>query len=349
MTHICPSCGCENETENFWCKNCNTKLRVNITPTQVSQEDTEEQENISFNQSVHKQDIMPKISKEELEAIKSSHNRSSRYLKIFGGTTIVAIILIAAVILPGFLFLDGVSATDIKSWALNTYPQVSSYSFSINMQVTTSTSGVSGGSFKTTMTGSGAVDNINQKLMMVTSTKIPEQGTATMSFYILNNILYMFNSVSGTDCWMKLNLSEFENMYSWNSYDQMQMQVDILNFAKVERLPDENVNGKDCYVLKIIPDLNKFFETMMKQQGVNMRLSETTFLSDMMDDFTIKIYTEKSTDYIIKSYQDVSMDMSFGGMSMSMDMKTSIVFSDYNQPVNIVLPEDALNAVDYYY
>jgi hypothetical protein len=349
MTHICPSCGCENEADNFWCKNCNTKLRVNITPKLVSQEDTKEQEEISLHQPTHKQDIMPKISEEELEALKTSHYRSRRYLKIFGGATIVAIILIAAIILPGFLFLDGVSAAEIKSWALNTYPQVSSYLFSINMKMTTSTSGISGGSFKTIMTGSGAVDNVNQKLMMVTSTEIPEQGTATMSFYILNNILYMFNSVSCTDCWMKLNLSEFENMYSWSSYDQMQMQVDLLNFAKVERLPDESVDGKDCYVLKIIPDIDKFFETMMAQQGVSTELSETTFLSDMMDDYTIKIYTEKSTDYIIKSYQELSMDMSFGGMSMSMDMQNSIVFSDYNQPVNINLPEDALNAVEYYY
>jgi hypothetical protein len=45
----------------------------------------------------------------------------------------------------------------------------------------------------------------------------------------------------------------------------------------------------------------------------------------------------------------MSMDMSFGGMSMSMDMHTRIVFSGYNQPVNVVLPGEALNSEDYCY
>ena len=351
MMRICTECGCENAVDTFWCVNCNAKLHDKVPTYEPPKDDLEaiQQESESNNRPIQQQYIMPKMSSDELETYKLKSKKSSRTLKIFGGATIAAIILLSAMILPSFLFLDGVSASEIKAWTLNTYPQVSSYSFSIKMDMTSTTSGISGGSFKSTMIGSGVVDNVNEKLKMETSTNIPGQGSVSMSCYILNNILYLNSGVSGIDQWMKINLTQFGNMYSWYSYDQMQMQVDLLSCAKVERLPDENVNGKECYVLKIIPDLDKLCDAMMEQQGLSSGFSDTSFFSDMMDDFTIKIYTEKSTDFIIKSYQDMSMDMSFGGMSMSMDMHSSIVFSGYNQPVNVVLPEDALNAVDYIY
>jgi hypothetical protein len=50
--------------------------------------------------------------------------------------------------------------------------------------------------------------------------------------------------------WTKMEMpDEYEK--TWESQNQVDQQMELLNISAVELLEDETVNGVDCYVLKI--------------------------------------------------------------------------------------------------
>ena len=142
-----------------------------------------------------------------------------------------------------------------------------------------------------------------------------------------------------------MDFSEFN--VSWDSYDQMQMQVDLLDYGEVDRLNDEVVNNEDCYVLKILPDVDKLYEIMMNQQGLGTGVLQNSYLSDIIKDFSIKLWISKETNFIMKAYEYVSMEMTLYESTTSMTMETMILFTNYNTAIMIELPEDAENATSY--
>ena len=149
----------------------------------------------------------------------------------------------------------------------------------------------------------------------------------------------------GTEQWMKMDFSEFN--ISWDSYDQMQMHVDLLKYSEVERLDDERVNNIDCYVLKIKPDVTKLHEIMMNQNGLSSGMLPISNFTDMIDEFSIKIWISKEKNLIMKAYESMTMLMTINEYSTSTKLDVTILFFNYNKEICIELPKDAENATSY--
>lgn len=250
--------------------------------------------------------------------------------------------LLLALAFSGCISSDSVSATEIKMFTLDSSIDINSYRFLMEMTISTDM-----GESEMTMNtnANGAVDIKGQKLMMEMSSSTMGSVETELLYYILGEMIYIKMDYFESEYWMKMNFSDFN--VSWDSYDQMNMQLDLLDYGEVERLDDEVYDNEDCYVLKIIPDFEKLYEILMNQQGLNMGVLQDFPLSDMIDEFSLKLWISKESNLILKAYEYMSMEMSLFGYTYSMIFEIEIKFSNYNEPVVIELPEEANNAIYY--
>jgi len=252
------------------------------------------------------------------------------------------VILVAGVLLiSGCISTETVSAAQIKANALQSTESIISYSFIMTGEMDIA---IGAESVTTSYTANGAIDIGNQKLKMEMSSSVPGQPTTTeLAFYIIDNLLYSNMGIAGDQQWIRMNITNLST--TWNSYDQMEMQKQLLEVSDVQKLNDEVVDGVNCYVLQIDPDLEKYFEVMMNQlETSGSDSSSLGFISDIMDGFSVKQWIDKDTDLIKKIYNQMTMSYSFLDQEITMDMETIVIFSNYNTAVTIELPEEAENA-----
>jgi hypothetical protein len=293
-----------------------------------------------------------------------------RILKISVGALTIASLLIGASLFSISLS-DGVSAAKIKNFTLESYKDFSSCTFEYQMTMN-SNSEYNGETYTMDMTmdGNGAIDITNKQLMMKMDIKgnAESSGSTMMELedsqintnaecYFMDNIMYMKMEYLETEQWIKMDFSGndvFEESLSdsvWDSYDQMGMSQELLEISEVKRLPDETINGVECHVLKLIPNINELYETMMNQQSLGSYGSTSSMgymdISSMVEDFSVKLWSAKDTNYIMRILMKISIDMHMFGASSSADMEMSIQFSDHNEPINIELPEEAENALTF--
>lgn len=268
---------------------------------------------------------------------------------------VVAVVVIST---AGCISTETISAAQIKANALNSAEGVTSYSFSMTGTMgTTITNSTESYTSDISLTVNGAVDLSNEKLMMETNAEtdstIPEQQLEIKStIYIVDDILYMQTDALGDVQWLKKNITNFEA--TWQSYSEflrsdMDMQRQLLEVSDVEKLNDEVVNGVNCYVLKIKPDIEKLYEIMMSQQGINNSgVTPIGNLSDIIKEWSIKQWFAKDTNLLMKAYNQMtfefSFDMGYTSVSFSYNIDMEILFSGYNSAVNIELPEEAEDA-----
>ncbi|NAT11444.1 hypothetical protein C4E22_07920 [ANME-1 cluster archaeon AG-394-G06] len=228
--------------------------------------------------------------------------------------------------------------------------------------------------------GSGVVDNINKSMMMVmsmcmnmsgimeantsedtngnlsenVSLDIPETICMETEMYIINNTIYMKMDKSAIlpnqSQWLKQEMTEAD----WTSKDLQGQQMELLNCSNVTLLDDAEVNGVDCYVLKLVPDIETYWEIMMNQSKMLIKLSPgmgmqntSDILNQSLINITMTEWIAKDTKFVMKSEAAVDMTISPDTEEEAkVAMDYTMTFYDYNVPVTIVLPPEAENAMD---
>ena len=262
--------------------------------------------------------------------------------------TIISLIA-GTLLISGCTTTETISAAQIKANALQSAANVTSYRFSLTgtMEAIAAT-GNDTGSFteNVSLTVSGAVDLSDEKAMIdIELTSIDENTGSTVDkilYYIINTILY----IEG-ETWLKQNITDFDSIFQLFSGSQyiradMEMQKLLLETATVSKLNDEVVDGVNCYVLKIEElDLEKLFDLILGQEAVG----SVENLSEIIKEWNIKQWIAKDTSYLVKAYNKVTVQLELPyGYSLDMKLDMTILFSDYNEAINIELPEEAENA-----
>ncbi|MCL0100544.1 hypothetical protein M1N80_01855 [Peptococcaceae bacterium] len=235
-------------------------------------------------------------------------------------------------------------------------------------------------SFEMITTGSGILDNVNQDLYMKMNTEVnlpqpqtgesqpaqPEKMNTLMEIYLIDNIMYSKTDmkIDGDSImpaeWVKMEMPQ--DYYSTMGIDAY---VQILKSSQIEFLPDEKVNGTECYVVKLTPDIEKFREIIMNQMnmfgagmfGTEMPTQDmegsSENLSQMFKNLDITYWIAKDTFYPVKEHANMTIvlnpeilntpDMP-GNFEMKMDIEMTSTYHSYNEPVTIELPEEAKNA-----
>ena len=285
---------------------------------------------------------------------------------------IAVVALVAVAMFAGCIEEERMSTAEIKEMVLATAENIDTYKFDMDMTQKTLISNETGEMEMTTLsTGNGVVDNLNKKMKlgMTMTMKMPEEAEMPdtmemkMDMYFINNTMYtkMDMGIPGLPTqWTKMEMPEgYEE--SWESQNQVDQQMELLNVSEVELLEDEKVNDVDCYVLKLTPDIEKYWDIMMKQEGMselmqNLQQNVSFDIGEMIKEMSLKYWIAKDTKFPMKTEMQIKMVMSSEDLNipeteeeftMTMDQRTDMVFYDYNKPVTIELPKEAESAAGF--
>ncbi|MCK9357218.1 MAG: hypothetical protein M0R22_08785 [Dehalococcoidia bacterium] len=236
---------------------------------------------------------------------------------------------------------------------------VETTTFDLTMEATIDIQGP-GGTEQTSVSGSGSgvVDSANQRMHMVMSmtTSIPGQSPLEIpiEYFLVDGWMYMSVDMPGQDTqWMKLRMPEG----MWEQQDQVQQQVDLLKAAdEVNYFGTEDVNGVDCYVVEIVPNLDSVRKMMGQMQGQmpamgdldlsSMDLGQIVKQVSMTQYIAVDGYLFMRTDqHMLIELTPAALGIPEGEFDVIVeDITTTMVFGDYNKPATIQMPQGALAA-----
>jgi hypothetical protein len=249
---------------------------------------------------------------------------------------------ILTVFAVGFLLLligcigEELTAEQIRDRSLEAMDKVETYAFNMDIDMVMKGGGVNVVDVKEmtmNMKGDGKVDQTNKRMQMEMTMSMSGM-TMEMEQYVIGDTQYMKVPMVG---WVK-NRSSAE---IWETGDYARAQNELIKGMEVKLLEDEEVDGVDCYVLEIeVEDIEEMFEIMIQQMG-----SATSLSADELESIkgmAFKEWIAKDTYFVTKMFMNLQMEEEGTMVDMSMTMK----FYDYNEPMEITLPEEAEDAID---
>ena len=241
--------------------------------------------------------------------------------------------------------------------AVNAVAEAQTYKFDMDMFMTMA---VVGGTDPGTMTvganATGVIDNVNQEMQMIMdmTMNVPgeDEQQMGMEMYIVDEWVYMEMSIPEIgEQWMKMELTPA----MWQTQQQIEQTMELLQTAtEVKFLGSEAVDGVQCYVFDIIPDMEKLAEYLAQQQsmlGVGLDIESLAELFANMS-VSIREWVAQDSLFLTKSTADLLIEVTPADVGaapedfdrMTMDLSTVMTVYGYNQPVSVELPPEALEA-----
>lgn len=219
-----------------------------------------------------------------------------------------------------------------------------------------------GEAFEMTMVidSESVVDLENKEMRMDMTMSIAVTGEdevdMEMEMYLIDNMMYMLVEIpqmGHISMWLKSEIPEG----TWEKMSQIESQIELLEAAQVEVIGSETVRGVDCYVLQLTPDMEQLWQIAMQQAEVTGEeiLPDVTeeSLQEMFRSFSVKQWIAKDTYFLTKAEMDMVVELTPEAMGfpeeegvLTMDIAISLLAYNYNQPVSIVLPPEAEEALD---
>ncbi len=244
--------------------------------------------------------------------------------------------------------------------------KIDTYKFDMDMDMSMEvTGGDEPGEMTMTISTTGAYDKKANEMFMDMSMKmdIPmdldtdssglNMGNISMKMYILDGYMYMNMDMLGMgNQWIKTPYSEeIAEMYSLNMVDQ---QMELLeSVTDVKFLRYETIDGSECYVLSILPDMKEIMSWVGEEIPAEFDTASIDQISEIFKDLVYVVWISRDTGLMLKMDAKMRMDMSsdmfdegedFGKMTMDITMTMNLY--DHNKPVSIVLPPEAENAME---
>ncbi len=267
------------------------------------------------------------------------------------GSTAKAIALTPSPVVSASSTADEIAAKSITAIA-----KIQSFKFSMDFAM--SSDFPIGGQTSTMtiqQTATGSVDILNKEVAMNADMglEIPSQAQQNVSaaIYIENGWIYTGTTMTGgVEQWSKMDLTDDR----WAAQSQISSLTGFLNSPiSLDLVGSENVNGTDCYILSINPDANSLTSWMqgqMQSEQASINLNSTD-LSQMLQDFTVKEWIAKDSYLPVKQQIGVNLNTSAiqttdsaDSTQMNVNMNATLTYSDYGKPVSIQLPPGAANA-----
>jgi hypothetical protein len=241
------------------------------------------------------------------------------------------------------------------------------YTYKFEMSMTTdmeTTGGTQAGKLNMVMNVSGAYDQTNKNMQMTMDMNMEsdfpefeeEMQDMSVEMYMVEESMYMKMDMPMVgEQWLKMPVSE-EMTEAYNS-DMVGDQLKMLEGAgKIEFLRYEVVDGADCYVFKLVPDMQKIMDWVGQQPvtGAELDSGSISNIADVFKDLTYTIWIARDSKLTQKMDANILMEFNaeqygaesgeFDGMRMNMVMGMRMY--NYNKPVSIILPEEAEDAID---
>lgn len=219
------------------------------------------------------------------------------------------------------------------------------YKFKTNLSV--STVGIVNGSY-VNMTifigGGGEANLVKKKMYMPFRVNISGvsggrqiQASNDMVMYVIGDILYMNSGGQ----WFKQKIPEPDLI--WNNQTHVAQQKRLIEDAELELIREEDVGGVSSRLFKVKPSPTKLLEYIAQSGGGNVPdLMEKNMddLAEMVKDINILMWISKDGSLPLKSLVNIKT----GGENMTTELTVDVVLYDYDKPVDVTLPGDALKA-----
>ncbi len=205
--------------------------------------------------------------------------------------------------------------------------------------------------FETKSEGEGVL-NVSaraMKMTMTTTATSEETGEVTteLEMYMENDTLY--TNTDGN--WTKMPGMPEE---MWDQQNQVMVQAELLNASEIELVGTEEVGGEEAYRVKVVPDMETFTMILNQQMGSMpfYAFNMTEIFEESEMEWTTWISVEshlplKTQMSMALTLTDDLMNLPVGEMSdieMEIETDSTVIYSNYNDPVEIVVPEEALAA-----
>ena len=195
-------------------------------------------------------------------------------------------------------------------------------SFAVNMAMNLSAdmTGSDEGSLYAEMTGDGAFDVANEAMKMdMTMSFSMDMGfmdismeDITVEAYNVDGWQYQHITIPDVeDEWTKMPTTHDDA--DMMDPDYMKDQIDLLkSSAQLEGLRTEEVDGIECYVIKVTPDAQKIADWISEQSMMNEQVpaGELQEFEDLMDNVDITVWIAEDSDYLMKFSLDATIDTS---------------------------------------
>lgn len=201
--------------------------------------------------------------------------------------------------------------------------------------------------------------NIPEKkmAMIMTMTMDMEMGAddpsqmpidTTMEMYTVDGWAYTkINIPMMGDQWMKVKMTDEDFAEQSQIGDMSQFLESAVDY---EIVGSEVLNGVDCYIVKVTPEMNVMMDWAMSQQqtGSTPELTEDD-MDNAFKSFEVKAWIAKDSKLMMREMITMSMEIGSEAAGdnfekMIMNMSGKMDFYDHGKPITITLPPEALNA-----
>jgi hypothetical protein len=205
--------------------------------------------------------------------------------------------------------------------------------------------------------GTAVVDMANREMQMAMdmTMDIPELGvqTITTEYYLVGEWMYTsFDIPELGKQWMKTEARPG----MWEQRNQLEQQIEFLKSAvEIKSLTDQTVDGTNCYVFEVVPSVEALGELLSQQSSAMGGMDYSHLdLADLFEEMRVKEWIAKDSYQVLKTELYMRMQMTPEDVGateadfdkMVMDMEMTVRLYDYNQPVSIVLPPEAADAIE---
>ncbi|MDD5289506.1 MAG: hypothetical protein PHY28_10400, partial [Dehalococcoidales bacterium] len=218
---------------------------------------------------------------------------------MFSRKVLLTILVGLLLILPAGLggCAKEVSAQEITDNVLLAYPKIDTFKLSMNLTMAMAIeSGIEQMEMNVTGTAAGQINSADNEMQIAINmaADLSGQGSQNISeeIYVVGGQSYMKMSILGFDQWFKMDIPEV----IWNQQNQLEQQVEFLrNAIEVTKLGEETVDGVNCYILQITPDLDAMLDWVKAQQqdvSPDMDLSNIN-LNEIFKNLSLKMWVAK--------------------------------------------------------
>jgi outer membrane lipoprotein-sorting protein len=274
----------------------------------------------------------------------------------------VSISLVLVMVLSFTACAKEPSAQEIIDGVMESFDNIKTYQFDLDM--TMHATGVAeGDSLEHTvmMDNSGTLDLENLQMQVDLSAGSGDEMISVES-YIIDGMMYirpeaiMPEGPGEKSMWMKQEapIEVWERMSASSGIENYK---ELLRTAQVEVTGSEKVEGVDCYVLQLNPEMAELYQTAMDpaggigQAGMLPPVPEE-LLEEMFNSFSVKQWIAKDTHFLMKAEIDMTIEstpelVDYLGEEgeTSLDITINFRAYNYNQPVTIELPPEAEEAI----
>jgi hypothetical protein len=206
----------------------------------------------------------------------------------------------------------------------------------------------------------GAMDVGNEAMYYETYMlmDIPLLGTQEVfgDVYLVDGWMYTRTDFFGLgEQWVKMEAGE----ETWQQQDPLSAQLEFLAAAvEVHYRGTETVNGVECYVFEVVPDMEALGELLTEETaGMGLMDFSQFDLEEFYTDLSVREWIAIDSYLLMRTEIHLALEMSASEAGLgeeevgSMTTEVTIVvnFYDYNEPVSIELPPEALEAEELTY